>query len=131
MATSTLFVNLPVKDVNRATKFFGDLGMEFFGMTDDMAAVIINENTQVMLMAEPVFAWYARNDVADATKTTQVILVLSAENREEVDDLADRAIAAGATAVGDPREEGGRYQRGFTDPDGHHWAVLCLVSPAG
>jgi predicted lactoylglutathione lyase len=131
MAATTLFVNLPVRDLNRSKKFFSDLGLEFFGMTDDMASVIINDRTQVMLLAEPAFASYARNEVADPEAATQVILVLGKDSREEVDDLAGKALAAGATPVGNPREEGGRYQRSFTDPDGHHWAALCLAAPAG
>jgi uncharacterized protein len=130
MAATTLFVNLPVRDLNRSKKFFGDLGLEFFGMTDDMASVIINDRTQIMLLAEPTFAAYARNDVADPAASTQVILVLGKDNRNEVDDLVNKALAAGATPVGGPREEGGRYQRSFADPDGHHWAALCLVEPA-
>jgi predicted lactoylglutathione lyase len=58
MATK-MFVNLPVKDLRRSEAFFTGLGFEFFGMTDDMASVIISEHTQVMLLAEPTFAEYA------------------------------------------------------------------------
>ena len=44
---------------------------------------------------------------------------------------ADRAEAAGGSPVGAPRDDGYRYQRGFTDLDGHHWEALCLIDPAG
>ncbi|WP_084956605.1 VOC family protein [Thermoactinospora rubra] len=126
----TLFVNLPTKDLERAKAFFAELGLQSFGMTDDMASIIINDRTQVMLLAEPTFAGYARNAVADPTAATQVILVIAADDREGVDRLADKALAAGAKPVGEPREADGRYQRGFTDLDGHHWEVLCLVQPS-
>ena len=129
MATK-LFVNLPVKDLDRSNAFFTGLGFEFFGMTEDMASVVISEHTQVMLLAAATFASYARNGVADATAGTEMILVLGVETREQVDALADRAQAAGGEPVGAPRDDGWRYQRGFTDLDGHHWEALCLIEPA-
>jgi predicted lactoylglutathione lyase len=129
MATK-LFVNLPVKDLGRSKTFFTGLGLDFFGATEDMASVIISEHTQVMLLAEATFASYARNGVADAAANTEMILVLGVETREQVDALADRAQAAGGEPVGAPRDDGYRYQRGFTDLDGHHWEALCLIGPA-
>jgi predicted lactoylglutathione lyase len=125
----TLFVNLAVKDINRSKAFFTELGFDFFGMTDDMASVVISERTQVMLLAEPTFASYSRNPVADPAKTTEMILVLGLDNPQQVDELVDKALAAGATAVGEAVTAGGRYQRGFTDLDAHHWSALCLVAP--
>jgi predicted lactoylglutathione lyase len=128
--STKLFVNLPVKDLDRSKAFFTGLGLAFYGATEDMASVVISEHTQVMLMAEPTFAGYAHHDVADATTSTQVVLVLGLETRNQVDELVDKALAAGAGAVGEPQTDGGRYQRGFTDLDGHQWAALCLVQPA-
>ena len=129
MATK-LFVNLPVKDLGRSNAFFTELGLPFFGQAEDMASVIISEHTQVMLITETVFASYARHSIADATAGTEVILVLGVETRDQVDELADKAEAAGGSPVGAPRDDGYRYQRGFTDPDGHHWEALCLIDPA-
>jgi predicted lactoylglutathione lyase len=122
-----LFVNVPVRDLSRSQEFFTGLGFELFGMTDDMASVIISEHTQVMLIAEPTFASFASKAVADATANTEVILVVGVERREQVDDLVEKALAAGASPAGVPQEGGGRYQRGFADLDGHHWEALCLV----
>jgi predicted lactoylglutathione lyase len=126
-----LFVNLPVKDLKRSEAFFTDLGFEFFGMTADMASVIISEHTQVMLLAEPTFATYTAKDVADATASTEVMLALGLERPDQVDDLVEKALAAGASPAGTPQQGGGRYQRGFADLDGHHWEALCLVEQAG
>jgi hypothetical protein len=80
-----------------------------------------------MLLAEPAFAGYVTKGVADAAASTEVILVLGVETRDQVDELADKAIAAGGSPVGAPRDEGYRYQRGFSDLDGHHWEALCLI----
>lgn len=122
-----LFVNLPVKDLKRSEAFFTGLGFEFFGMADGMASVIISEHTQVMLLAEPTFATYTAKPVVDATASTEVILVLGLERTDQVDDLVNKALAEGASPVGALQEDHGRYQRGFTDLDGHHWEALCLV----
>ena len=126
MATK-LFVNLPVKDLNSSQKFFTELGFDFYGMTADMASVIISEHTQVMLLTEPTFASFTSKSLGDATTSTEVILVLGVERPEQVDELVSKAIAAGATPAGVAQEGGGRYQRGFADLDGHHWEALCLV----
>jgi uncharacterized protein len=127
--TTKLFVNIPVSDLDRSKAFFTGLGFEFFGMTKDMASIVISEHTQVMLLTEPTFTGYVRNGIADPAAATEVILVLGLETRDGVDELVDKALAAGASPVGDAREEGGRYQRGFADLDGHHWEALCLLQP--
>ncbi|MFB4274753.1 MULTISPECIES: VOC family protein [unclassified Nonomuraea] len=126
-----LFVNLPVKDIERSKQFFTDLGFTLFGMADNMASVVISEQTQVMLLAEDAFASYITKEIGDAGKSTEAILVLGLENPAQVDELVDKALAAGATPAGVKQEDGGfRYQRGFADLDGHHWEALCLVQPA-
>ncbi|WP_223167312.1 VOC family protein [Nonomuraea sp. SYSU D8015] len=125
-----LFVNVPVKDLSRSKQFFTELGFEFYGMAEGMASVFINQETQVMLLEEPVFGSFITKDVADATKATEAILVLGMENPQQVDELVDKALAAGATPAGVKHEDGVRYQRGFADLDGHHWEALCLVQPA-
>jgi predicted lactoylglutathione lyase len=130
MATK-LFVNLPVKDLDRSQRFFASLGFDFFGAAEDMASVIISEHTQVMLLAEPTFASYTSKHVADPSQSAQAILVLGLENRAQVDELVDKALAAGGAAAGTPTDAGGVYQRGFSDLDGHQWAALCLEQPAG
>jgi predicted lactoylglutathione lyase len=123
-----MFVNLPVSDLGRSKAFFESLGFGFYGMTADIASVIINDDTQVMLLATPAFAAFTSKRIADAATTAEVILAIGVEDRDQVDAIVDKALAAGATAAGPARDEGGRYQRGFLDLDGHHWEPLCLVS---
>ncbi|RSN16056.1 glyoxalase [Nonomuraea sp. WAC 01424] len=125
-----LFVNLPIKDLDRSEKFFTELGFTMFGMAEGMASVIISEQTQVMLLTEPTFATYVSKEISDATTSTEAILVLGMENPAQLDELVDKALALGATPAGTPQEGGFRYQRGFADLDGHHWEALCLVQPA-
>ncbi|TDE54503.1 hypothetical protein E1295_15360 [Nonomuraea mesophila] len=126
-----LFVNLPVKHLERSKEFFTGLGFRFFGASPDMASVVISEKTQVMLLTEPVFAQYVTKEVSDATKATESILVLGLESPAQVDELVDKALELGATSAGVRPDDGVRYQRGFADLDGHHWEALCLIQPAG
>jgi predicted lactoylglutathione lyase len=128
MATK-LFVNLPVCDLDDAKRYFTGLGFEFFGMADDMASIIISEHTQVMLLAQPTFAGYAQHPVAD--QATEAILVLGVADRAAVDTLVDRAVATGGKPIGQVRDGGGVYQRGFADLDGHQWSVLTLTNTTG
>jgi predicted lactoylglutathione lyase len=125
-----MFVNLPVSDLGRSQAFFESLGFTFFGMTSDMASVVINDDTQVMLLSEPVFASFTSRQTASPATGAQMILALGVETREQVDELVDKAIAAGGAAAGPARDQDGRYQRGFLDLDGYHWEPLCLVPPA-
>jgi uncharacterized protein len=128
--TTKLFVNLPVKNLPRSKAFFTDLGFTFFGSAEDMTSMIISKHTQVMLLAESTFAAYATNDVADPARSTQVILVLGVENRTRVDELVDKALAAGATpAASTAKYPDDIHHRGFIDLDGHHWEALYLDEP--
>jgi predicted lactoylglutathione lyase len=123
------FINLPVKDLAKATEFFGALGFTFDEQfTDENATrMIVSEETSVMLEVEPFFAGFiAPQEVADTSRSREVLVGLSAESREQVDDLADKALAAGGQAVGEPDDQGFMYMRGFRDLDGHQWSFIYM-----
>ena len=128
MAMST-FVNLPVKNLPKATEFFTALGFSFDPQfTDENATrMIISDDTSVMLAAEPFFKGFiAPQDVTDTSKSREVVVGLSADSREQVDDLADKASAAGAEVLGEPEDDGFMYMRGFRDLDGHQWSFIYM-----
>lgn len=128
MATMT-FINLPVKDLSKTTDFFSALGFEFDPQfTDENATrMIISEDTSAMLVVEPFFQGFvAPRDIADTSKNQEVIVGLSAESREQVDDLTDKALAAGAQSLGDADDQGFMYMRGFRDLDGHQWSFIYM-----
>ena len=128
MATMT-FINLPVKDLSKTTDFFSALGFEFDPQfTDENATrMIISEDTSAMLVVEPFFQGFvAPRDIADTSKSQEVIVGLSAESREQVDDLTDKALAGGAQSLGDADDQGFMYMRGFRDLDGHQWSFIWM-----
>ena len=127
MATQ-IFLNLPVKDVAAAQRFYTALGYsinaQFTG--EQSACVVISEHITAMLLTEPHFKDFTTNEIADATKTTEVIIALSAESRAAVDELADKALAAGGSEPKAPQDHGFMYGRSFSDLDGHHWEVMWM-----
>ena len=128
MATMT-FINLPVKDLSKTTDFFSALGFEFDPeFTDENATrMIISEDTSAMLVVEPFFQGFvAPRDIVDTSKSQEVIVGLSAESREQVDYLADKALSAGAESLGDADDQGFMYMRGFRDLDGHQWSFIYM-----
>ena len=123
-----IFVNLPVKDLPVSKRFFGGLGFGFDSkFTDDSAAcMVVDENIFVMLLTEQRFKDFINDEVADATRTTEVITALSAESREDVDQVVAKAIAAGGKPWKPVLEEGPMYVGSFQDLDGHVWELLHM-----
>lgn len=126
--TTQIFVNLPVKNLDKTVTFFTHLGFTFNpDFTDDKATcMIIAENIFAMLIVEEYFKTFTNKPIHDATKGTEVILALSSESREKVDELIDKAIEAGGTSPMAPQDHGWMYGRGFTDVDGHMWETIYM-----
>ena len=123
------FINLPVKDLAKATEFFSAIGFTFDEVfTDENATrMIVSNETSVMLAVEPFFEGFiAPQEIADTSSSREVVLGLSAESREQVDDLTEKALAAGAEGLGEPQDDGFMYMRGFRDLDGHQWSFIHM-----
>ena len=132
MATK-IFVNLPVKDLKRSMDFFEKLGFTFnLQFTDEKAAcLIISEpNIYAMLLTEDYFKTFTKKKVADASKTTEVLIALDSESREKVDELVKKAVAAGGSTYADAKDHGWMYQHSFADPDGHQWELVYMDETA-
>jgi predicted lactoylglutathione lyase len=123
------FINLPVKDLARTTEFFTKIGFSFDEQFTDGngTRMIISDDTSAMLVVEPFFKGFiSPQDVADTSRSREVIVGLSADSRDEVDDRVDRAVAAGAEVLGDPQDDGFMYMQGFRDLDGHQWSFIYM-----
>ena len=123
-----IFVNVAVKDLDRSVEFFEELGFTFDPrFTDEQATcMIVSDEAFVMLLVENRFKDFTKKELADPTTQTEAILAVSAESREGVDALADKALAAGGTPANDPMDMGFMYGRSFHDPDGHLWEVIWM-----
>ncbi|MEK8143184.1 VOC family protein [Streptomyces sp. M10(2022)] len=123
-----IFVNLPVKDLETTKGFFGKLGFGFNPQFSDesTACLVISDAIFAMLISEPRFKDFTKKEIADAEKSTEVILALSADSRAKVDEMADTALAAGGFPANEPIEEGFMYGRSFQDPDHHIWEIVWM-----
>ena len=123
-----IFVNLPVDDLERAKAFYVHLGFEINPQFSDekAACIVVSDTIYVMLLTRPFFETFTSKKVADATETTEVLVCLSAASREEVDSLAEKAVAAGGTTPRPAQDHGFMYQHGFEDPDGHIWELVFM-----
>jgi len=124
-----IFVNLPIKDLEKTISFFKHLGFTFNDQfTDDKAAcMIINDGSiYAMLITEAYFKTFTKKSIADAKKTTEVLIALDTESKEEVDELVKKAIEAGGSLYAEPQDHGWMYQHSFADLDGHQWELLYM-----
>jgi predicted lactoylglutathione lyase len=88
--------------------------------------MIVGEHIFVMLLVEEFFQTFTKKPVANASKSTEVIIALSASSRAEVDELVNKAIAAGATTPNEKMDQQFMYGWGYQDLDGHLWEVMYM-----
>jgi predicted lactoylglutathione lyase len=131
MATK-IFVNLSVKDLKRSVEFFGKLGYKVNPQfTDDTAAcLVISDDIYIMLLTYAKFKEFTPKTVCDATKSTEVLVCLSCESRDQVNDMVSTAVAGGGATYAEAKDYGFMYQHGFQDPDGHIWELIYMEPSA-
>ncbi len=122
-----IFPNLPVRDLKRIMDFFSQLGFTFnMKFTDENAACLkINDLAYVMLLKEPFFSSFITKKIPDTSKTSEIILAVSCDKKDEVDALLTKAIKMGA-AEGRKEDLGFMYSRAFQDLDGHQWEFFWM-----
>lgn len=127
-----IFVNLPVKDLQRSIAFFTALGYTFnLNFTNENATyMVIDDNIFVMLLVEKFFKTFISKEICDARKSTEVLLALPCDNRAQVDKQLAKAVAAGATIPREPQDLGFMYSQAFEDLDGHIWELFYMEPQA-
>ena len=126
--TTQIYVNLPVKDLKRSNSFFESLGFQLNPKfsNDQASCVILGENIFAMLLVESFFKTFTNKSICDATKSTEILVCLSCESRAKVDELVQKAIAAGGLTPRSPQDQGFMYGHGFEDLDGHIWELIYM-----
>lgn len=126
----TIFINIPVADLDRSLRFYEAIGgrKEPKFSNDVAAMIVLSDAIRVMLLTHDFYSSFTGKPIADAHRTSQVILCLSAGSPAEVDELAEAARAAGGRIdVGLKQEPVPlMYGRDFEDPDGHSWEVMWM-----
>lgn len=123
-----IFVNVPVKDLAKSKEFFEKLGFSFNKQFTDetAAALVLGNNIHAMLLTHEKFAQFTTKEIVDAHKATEVLIAIGVGSRAAVDDIADKAIAAGGKAFRKPDDYGFMYSRSIEDLDGHVWEVVYM-----
>lgn len=124
-----VFINLPVADLQKAIAFYEATGATKNAQFSDetAACMVVSEAIYVMLLTHEKFASFTSRPIADARATAQMLLCLSAESRDAVDDFVSKAAAAGGQADPNPAQDHGfMYGRSVEDPDGHVWEVMWM-----
>jgi predicted lactoylglutathione lyase len=128
MYQQMIFVNLCTGDLGASKKFFTELGFtinEQFS-DDTTASVVISETIVVMVHTKEKYTQFTKKDIVDSTKTSEVLIALSAESRAKVDELVEKAVAAGGSVSGETQDHGFMYGRAFDDVDGHTFEVVWM-----
>lgn len=125
-----IFINLPITDLDRSAAFYEALGFrrEPNFSNEQASMMVLSDVISVMLLRHDFYRTFTSKEIADAHRTSQVLLCLSADGRDGVDDLVSRAAQAGGKGDPGPKQEMGgfMYGRSFEDPDGHHWEVMWM-----
>ena len=123
-----LFVNIPVRDLQRSIDFFEALGFTFNAQfTDHTAtAMLVGEDAYFMLLTHEKFASFSKRPIGDPAATTAALYALGVESRAAVDEMVSKAVAHGGSHALDPQDHGFMYGWSFYDPDGHHWEVFWM-----
>lgn len=123
-----IFVNLPVADLDRSVAFYKAIGAEQnLQFTDKTATMMVfSDAINVMLLTHDKFRQFTTKRIADAHESAQVLLALSCDSREGVDEITEKALAAGGREVHEPEDYGWMYSRAFEDPDGHGWGPFWM-----
>jgi len=127
MATQ-IFVNLPVESLEKSIAFFTELGYTFNPQfTDEKATcMVISDTIYIMLLTVPFFKTFTTKEIVDAHKAVECSICLSADSKEAVDAIVEKAKAAGATIPNPASDYGWMYQHSFADLDGHHWEHVWM-----
>ena len=123
-----LFVNIPVNDLQRSIDFFEALGFTFNQQFTDATAtaMLVGEDAYFMLLTKAKFATFSKRPLGDARKETNALFALSADSRAEVEEIVQKAVAAGGSHAMEPQDHGFMYGWSFYDLDGHHWEVFWM-----
>lgn len=125
---SKVFINLPVKDLDKSVVFFTNLGFSFNPQfSDDKAGcMVVSDSIFVMLLTETYFKTFIDTGVCDANQQTEVLIALDADSAEEVKEFISKAQSLGGRIYAEPKDHGFMYQHSFADLDGHKWELVYM-----
>lgn len=125
---SKLFINLPVKNLDNSIEFFTKLGFTFNPQfTDERGAcMVVGDDAFVMLLVEDFFKTFTTKSLVDTSMTTETIVTVSVDSKEEVDAMVAKALENGAKESNQAQDQDSMYVWSFQDLDNHLWEVFWM-----
>ena len=127
--TKQIFVNLAVTDLSKAKAFYEAIGaVNNPQFSDDASAcMVLSDTIFVMLLTHAKWAHFTKKPIVDARLASEVLLALSAEDRQAVDAILTAAGTRGGKVDVNPQQDlGFMYGRSFEDLDGHIWEIVFM-----
>jgi len=123
-----IFLNLAVKDLNKAVSFYNGLGFSTNPKftNEKGACIVIDENIFVMLLVEEFYLTFTKKQICNPATNSEVLISISLDSRKQVDEMLEKAVKTGGTDYIKAKDYGWMYQRTFLDLDGHHWEVFYM-----
>jgi len=123
-----IFVNLPVRDLKKAMDFYSSVGFSNNKQfTDNTAAAMqLNDDIYVMLLTHEKFKQFTPKQISDSSKSTEVLNSLALENKDQVNEMFDKAIKAGGAETRPAEDLGFMFSKSFSDVDGHIWEPFWM-----
>ncbi len=124
-----IFINLPVRDLTKAKAFYEAIGAVNNPQFSDenSACMVLSDTIFVMLLTHDKWAFFTKKPISDARQASEVMLALSADDRNAVDTMTRTAGTQGGKADVNPvQDHGFMYGRSFEDPDGHIWETFWM-----
>ena len=123
---SSIFVNLPIQNLDKSVEFFSDLGFTFNPQfTGEDSTCIIGENMYAMLLEHEKFSSFIDKPIASRS-STEALIALACDSKTGVQEMAEKAFRLGARRYSEPIDHGFMFSWGFEDLDGHIWELFWM-----
>ncbi|MBN9296229.1 MAG: VOC family protein [Filimonas sp.] len=128
MKTKKIWANFSVRNLERTTKFYKQLGFKQNGESDQLTSFFFGDEKFIIhFFLTEILEPAMKGPISDATAGNEIIFTLSADTKEEVNQWAEEIVQAGGTLVSRPEAFGeGYYGFVFADPDGHKFNVFHM-----
>ena len=125
---SQIFINLPVKDLEKSMNFYTKMGFSNNpNFSDDSAkCMVFSEEIYVMLLTHDRFKTFITKPITDVSKTISALLSISVESVDKMNEIVTNALTAGGNEPIEPKDHGFMQQRTLEDLDGHTWEIFFM-----
>ncbi|MCC6722843.1 MAG: glyoxalase/bleomycin resistance/extradiol dioxygenase family protein [Bacteroidia bacterium] len=125
---SQIFINLPVKDLDKSFSFYSKMGFSNNPQFSDETAkcMVFSDEIFVMIMTHDKFKSFVNKPITDVSKTITLLLSISVDSLDKVNEICNNALTAGGIEPVEAKDYGFMQQRTIEDPDGHTWEIFNM-----